>query len=146
MPLNLKDEFTRVVPLVLAGVALLGWILFGVSTSNKRSEGHDYRVQLREMATARQGLTAELAQQRQASGSFSELQARITAGNEQLATANTAAEQAKAQREAVQKDIETRVQQEAQLAQELQTQTQQLSQLRLQAGPRGSAAPDGSRE
>jgi preprotein translocase subunit Sss1 len=39
VPTNLKDEFTRVVPLALAGLALLGWILFAVTMVNKRVRG-----------------------------------------------------------------------------------------------------------
>ena len=117
MPFDMKAELRRPVALALAAIAVLGWVLFAYMASSRTSQGQRDRGELRELANARQSTATELTQLRQNAGSLAELQAKTAGATEQLNAANTASEQAKAQLRAVQKDIDTRLQQQAELAQ-----------------------------
>jgi hypothetical protein len=96
MAIDLRSELRRPVSLALAGLALVGWILFLivlVSLSQENSQARDQVVQLQ---TSEARLRGELETQRRASGSLADLQARITAAEQAVSQAGRAREEAQA--------------------------------------------------
>jgi len=74
MAYQILDDFRRPVPLALAAVAILGWLLvayFSSQASAVRSEMHDA---LNRAEQARVGIAADLQNLQKASGSLAEVQ------------------------------------------------------------------------
>src|SRR3712207_3750664 len=107
MPVDYRSELTRPIPLVLAGLAVLGWVValgLGLSASNEReaSQANITRLQQSEA-----GLRTQLAEHQRSSGTAADLQSRAAAAQQQLAQLTQAQEQAQTQlstlRQALQK-------------------------------------------
>ena len=78
------------------------------------------------------GLNTQVADQEQAAGSIADLQAKIIAAGTRLSEATQARDQAQGQLASVQKELETWRQQQAQGAQQIQTETQELFRARAE--------------
>jgi chromosome segregation ATPase len=87
MNIDWKTELTRPVTLVLAALALVGWIIAISQFSAKSSLRASADSQIGALTATRQQLTSELDQQRQASGTLADLQRRT----EEATTAANAA-------------------------------------------------------
>ncbi|MGD0640400.1 MAG: hypothetical protein ABSC22_06600 [Roseiarcus sp.] len=90
MAYDLTDDFRRPVPLALAALAIVGWLL----VSYFWSQASDVRAQmddaLKRAEHAREGMAADLQNLQKESGTFTELQARAKDAQKALADAVTA--------------------------------------------------------
>ena len=94
MAIDLGTEFRRPVTIALAAAALLGWIVviaLGVSANSQKTR---FRTQTQQAQAMNQQLASELASERQAAGTLSDLQAKITAAQGQLNQLNQTRDQA----------------------------------------------------
>src|SRR5215210_4821654 len=111
---------------------LLTWSLFiyakVANSENQRSGRREIFV----LSASQEGLSAQLAQQEQATGVISDLQNRISAAA-RLSEATQARDQVQAQLASAQAELENQRQQLAQVAQQIQVQTQELSEARTEA-------------
>ena len=97
MPLDYRSELARPISLVLAGLAVLGWVValgLGLSGADEReaSEATISRLQQSEA-----GLRTQLAEHQRSSGAVADLQNRSAAAQQQLTQLTQAKEQAKVQ-------------------------------------------------
>jgi len=105
MALDYRSELRRPVTLGLLAVAAVGWLITVVLLSSRAEDQRDHRRQVRMLQANEAEVRGQLAQQTSASGALSELQARITAAQQQAAQASQAREQAQAQLAPVQQSL-----------------------------------------
>src|SRR3984957_21069321 len=74
MAYNVSDDFRRPVPLALAAVAILGWLLVAYFSSQVSAVQGDMHDALNRAEHAREGMAADLQNLQKASGSFTEVQ------------------------------------------------------------------------
>ena len=97
MAYDLTDDFRRPVPLALAALAIIGWLLvafFWSQASDVRAQMDD---SLKRAEHAREGMAADLQNLQKAAGTAADLQKQ--AGDAQKALADAAAARAAAQNE-----------------------------------------------
>jgi chromosome segregation ATPase len=143
MAFTLTRDNTRPLLIGLAVFTLLGWGLFIYAELDKADNQRGARREILALSANQESLSTQLAQQEQAAGSITDLQAKIIAASTRLNEATQVRDQAQAQLASVQKELETWRQQQAQDAQQLQSLMQQLSQARTEtqeAEQRRSAA------
>jgi len=105
MALDYRSELRRPVTLGLIAVAAVGWLITVVLLSSRAEDQRDHRRQVRLLQANEAEARAQLAQQTSASGTLSDLQARITAAQQQAAQASQAREQTQAQVAPVQQSL-----------------------------------------
>src|SRR3954470_4101186 len=131
MAINLTRGDSRPLLIGVAVFALLGWGLFIYAELDKADNQHGARREILALSAIQGGLNTQLADWEQAVGSIADLQAKIIAAGTRLSEATQARDQAQAQLASVQKELEP-WQQQAQGAQQLQDQMQQLFRARAE--------------
>ena len=125
MDIDWKAELKRPVTLILAALALIGWIFALSEVSSKSALRASTTAQIGQMTTERQQLAAQLDQQQKASGTLADLQKRTAETTEaakkatqdrdaaaaDLAATNAAAAAAKQGRENAETQLNTLTQQ-----------------------------------
>jgi DNA repair exonuclease SbcCD ATPase subunit len=107
MPLDYRSELKRPMSLVLAGAAILGWLVaFSVwfSSSNRLQEAQTERARVQQAEVALRG---ELDEQRRTSGALAGLQTRVTDAQRQLTELTRSREEAQSRAAAVQQELQT---------------------------------------
>src|SRR3954467_6062506 len=132
MAINLTRGDTRPFLIGVAVLTLLGWGLCLYAELDKADNQHGARREILALSAIQDGLNTQLADQEQAVGSLADLQAKIIAAGTRLSEATQARDQAQGQLASVQKELETWRQQQAQGAQQLQDQMQQLFRARAE--------------
>ena len=84
MAVDLKSELARPLALILTALAVLGWVLFALSSWSAASVQKTQRLQIIELGEKADKLGAELAKQSQAIGSLADLQAKVAATRDDL--------------------------------------------------------------
>jgi predicted nucleic acid-binding Zn-ribbon protein len=74
MAYSISDDFRRPVPLALAAVAILGWLLVAYYSSQVSAVQSDMRDELNRAAVQREKMAADLQNLQKASGSLAEVQ------------------------------------------------------------------------
>src|SRR5580698_9812540 len=74
MAYNVSDDFRRPVPLALAAVAILGWLLVAYFSSQVSAVQGDRHDALNRAEHEREGMAADLQNLQNDSGSFAEVQ------------------------------------------------------------------------
>jgi hypothetical protein len=107
MPLDYRSELKRPMSLVLAGAAILGWLVaFSIwfSSSNRLQEAQTERARVQQAEVALRG---ELDEQRRTSGALAGLQTRVTDAQRQLTELTRSREEAQSRAAAVQQELQT---------------------------------------
>jgi uncharacterized protein HemX len=97
MPIDYRSELKRPVTLVLAGAAILGWLLalgLGLSSSDQLQQA---RTETTRLQQAQVTLQRQLDEQQRAGGTLADLQAKVAGAEQQLAQITQTQEQAQAQ-------------------------------------------------
>src|ERR1700712_2950062 len=84
MAVDIKSELTRPLALILAALAVLGWVLFVLSSWSAASVQKTQRLQIVQLGEKAEKLNADLAQQREAAGALADVQAKVAAAREEL--------------------------------------------------------------
>src|SRR3954466_12550529 len=127
MAMTLARGDTRPLLIGLAITALLGWGLYIYAEIDKADNQHGARREILALTANQEALRTELAQQQQATGTLADLQGRITEATSRYNQSVAARDQAQARLAAMQKELDAARQQQAQLAQQLEKGTRQLS-------------------
>jgi CHASE3 domain sensor protein len=107
MFVDVGAEFRRPVPLALAIVAGLGWLLALALWWSASTARASYEERIRGLEIARQSLAAELEEQRRAAGTVAELRRRAADARDTFNRAFQERERAQAQLATLQKDAQT---------------------------------------
>ena len=118
---------TRPLLIGLAVLTQLGWGLFLYAKLDDAENRRGARRDILAVTANLDTMKGQLAQQEQTSGSLADLQNRMLAATTRLGEATQSRDQAQAQLASVQKELGTYLQQQTQLAQQIQAQTQELS-------------------
>ena len=84
MAVDLKEECTRPLALILAALAALGWVLFAVSSLSAASVQRTQRLQIVDLNAKSEKLSVDLAKQVEASGQLADLQGKVSQTREEL--------------------------------------------------------------
>lgn len=87
---EVKAEFTRPLALILAALAALGWVMFGLASWSAASVQKTQRHQLIELTEGRDRAAAELARQVEVAGALTELEKKVAATRDDLTRVNQA--------------------------------------------------------
>lgn len=137
MPVDLKSELTRPLALILSALAVLGWMLFVLSSWSASATQKTQRLQIVELSERTDKLSSELARQVEASGSLAELQAKVGATREDLTRVTQTRSDVQSELQTMQRNL-TNVRREiGEADRNLQTQSQKLSDLQ----PAADTAP-----
>ena len=141
MPIDYRSELRRPLSLVLAGIAVLGWILalsLWLSYSNRLQAS---RAEAARLQQAEVTVREQLDEQRRTAGSLTDLQAKVADAQRELDQLNQAREQVQVQLTGLQQTLQTTQQQLAELQNQLPRQNNAWRPLgrRLQGASRSSA-------
>src|SRR5215213_3894152 len=119
MPVDYRSELRRPFSLVLAGVAILGWILalgLWLSYSNRlqSSRAEASRLQQTEVA-----VRTQLEEQQRTAGTLANVQTKLADAQRELAQVNQARDQAQAELSTLQQTLQATQQQLTQLQNQL---------------------------
>jgi hypothetical protein len=84
MAVDIKSELTRPLALILAALALLGWVLFVLSSWSAASVQKTQRLQIVQLSEKTEKLSADLNQQRETNAALADVQAKLAAAREDL--------------------------------------------------------------
>ena len=132
MAINYRSDMTRPLTLGLIGLAVVGWLLTFLLFIYRSEDHRDHRRQVRMLQANEAEVRTQLAQQTSASGTLSDLQARIAAAQQQAAQASQAREQAQAQLAPVQQSLLAAQQAAAEATKNAAAQVQRLTDLQSQ--------------
>ena len=121
MALNVTRGDPRLISIGLAIAAVIGWALFIYAKVSASTQNRIARYEISELTSARDGLQQQLTLHQQAVGSLTDLQAKTQAATDQTRQATAARDQATAERAAVQRELESRRGEQAQIVEQLQT-------------------------
>src|SRR5829696_4991243 len=127
MPIDYRSELRRPFSLVLAGAAVLGWLValalwLSYSSRLEASRAEASRLQQTEVAAR-----SQLDEQRRTAGTLADLQTKTAAAQRELAQLNQAREQTQAQLTALQQALQTAQQQLTQAQNQLPQAEQRLA-------------------
>jgi chromosome segregation ATPase len=130
MPIDYRSELRRPFSLVLAGAAILGWLValsvwLSYSSRLGTSRAEATRLQQAEVAARTQ-----LEEQLRATGTVADLQSRAAAAQRELAQLNQSREQTQAQLAVLQQTLQTTQQQLTQVQNQLPQAEQRLAAAR----------------
>lgn len=140
MPVDLKHEFGRPLALILAALAALGWMLFGLSSWSTASVQKAQRMQIMEATERNEKLSADLARQMAAAGALADLEAKVASTRDDLTRVAQAKSDTQAELTNAQRSLTT-VRREISDA-ERTAQSPKLSELDANAAEPATAAPD----
>ncbi len=133
MPVDLKSELTRPLALILSALAVLGWMLFALSSWSAASTQKTQRLQIVDLSERTDKLSSELARQVEMSGSLADLQTKVGATREDLTRFTQTRTDVQSELQAMQRNL-TNVRREIGDAdRNLQNQSQKLSDLQPSA-------------
>ena len=132
MPIDLRSELQRPIAIALAGVALVGWLLFLIVLVNLSQENRQARDQVVQLQSSETRLRSELESQRRAAGSLADLQARIAAADQTSSQASRARDEAQAQLASVQQNLQAGQQRAAEASRTADAAAQRLGELQRQ--------------
>ena len=139
---DLRQEATRPLALILAALAALGWVLFGLSSWSSASVQKTQRLQIMEATEKSDRLGAELAKHQATSASIVDLEKKVLVAREELnrmsaVRTDIATEIAGAQRKltSVRRDV-------TEADRTLAIQNQKLSEFQPSMSDPGKAEPD----
>jgi hypothetical protein len=104
---DIRAEMQRPVPLVLAAIALVGWIVAIWAISSGASDRHSAEAQLNAAEAARQQIIDELARHTRAAGSLDEVREQLGAVQAEVATATKDRDTLSTQLDSLRHDLET---------------------------------------
>src|SRR3954470_12718400 len=90
MAINYRADMTRPLTLGLIGLAITGWLFTFLLFIYRAEDQRDHRRQVRMLQTNEAEVRTQLAQQTSASGTLSDLEARIAAAQQQAVQASQA--------------------------------------------------------
>src|SRR5215213_7592465 len=122
----------RPLTLGLIGLAVVSWLITFLLFIYRAEDQRDHRRQVRMLQANEAEVRTQLAQQTSASGTLSDLQARIAAAQQQAAQASQAREQAQAQLAPVQQSLLAAQRAAAEATKNAEAQVQRLTELQGQ--------------
>lgn len=140
MAVDLKQEFTRPLALILAALAALGWMLFGLSSWSTASVQKAQRIQIMEATERNEKLSADLARQMAVAGALADLEAKVAATRDDLTRVAQAKSDAQADLTITQRNLTSARRDLAEA--ERSAQSQRLTNLDANAAEPATAAPD----
>jgi chromosome segregation ATPase len=84
MAVDIKSELTRPLALILAALAMLGWVLFVLSSWSAASVQKTQRLQIVQLSEKTDKLSQDLNQQREATAALGDIQAKLATAREEL--------------------------------------------------------------
>jgi biopolymer transport protein ExbB/TolQ len=84
MAVDIKSELTRPLALILAALAMLGWVLFVLSSWSAASVQKTQRLQILQLGEKTEKLSQDLNQQREATAALGDIQAKLAAARDEL--------------------------------------------------------------
>lgn len=137
MPVDLKSELTRPLALILSALAVLGWMLFVLSSWSAAATQKTQRLQIVELSERTDKLSSELARQVETSGSLAELQAKVGATRDDLNRFTQTRNDVQSELQAMQRNLTSVRREIGDADRNLQSQSQKLSDLQ----PTAETAP-----
>jgi septal ring factor EnvC (AmiA/AmiB activator) len=141
MPVDLKSELTRPFALILAALAVLGWVLFVLSSWSAASVQKSQRLRLVEVSEKHDKVAAELARQVEASGSLAELQSKVASTRDDLTRVSQTRSDVQTELLAAQRNLSTVRRELTEADRTLQSQAQKLSDVQTTGDLGASAEP-----
>ncbi|TDR94958.1 hypothetical protein [Enterovirga rhinocerotis] len=142
MAVDLRHELTRPLALILAAFAVLGWVLFGLSSWSASSVQKAQRLQLVEMRTKADTLSADLAKQTALIAEAGGLEKKMLATREELSRMTQAKADVQSELATAQRRLSTVRRDVSEADRSLAAQAQKLSDLQSSAAEANNAAPD----
>lgn len=139
---DLRSEFTRPFALILAALAALGWVLFGLSSWSTASVQKTQRLQIITATEKSDKLAAELARQIAVSGELGELEKKVDATRADLVRVGQAKSDLQADFTAAQKTFVTLKRDLSDVDRTVQQQSQKLAELQTSAIEPATAEPE----
>ncbi|MDB5592512.1 hypothetical protein [Enterovirga sp.] len=143
MAVDLKQEFTRPLALILAAFAAMGWVLFGLSSWSAASVQKVQRLQIMEATERGEKLSADLARHMAASASLAEIEAKVASTRDDLTRASQAKSDAQAELTTTQRSLAALRRERDEIDRNLQNQNARLNELQPTADTT-AAVPDTS--
>jgi biopolymer transport protein ExbB/TolQ len=84
MAVDIKSELTRPLALILAALAMLGWVLFVLSSWSAASVQKTQRLQIVQLTEKTDKLSRDLNQQRETTAALGDVQAKLSAARDDL--------------------------------------------------------------
>ena len=145
MAVDLKAECTRPLALLLAALAALGWVLFGLSSWSSASVQKAQRLQILDLTERGEKLSGDLSRQIEASGALADLQAKVGATREELTRVSQTRSDVQADLLAAQRNLSGARRELTEADRNLQSQSQKLADLQSNAeNMSGSVEPAAS--
>lgn len=146
MAVDLKGEFTRPLALILAALATLGWVLFGLSSWSAASVQKVQRLRIIELSDKSDKAAAELSRQVQASGALAELEKKVAATRDDLGRMSQAKTDSQTELSSVQQKLSATRRDLTEIDRTVQSQSEKLSEMQTGATeaapePQAAAAP-----
>jgi chromosome segregation ATPase len=133
MAVDIKSELTRPLALILAALAVLGWVLFVLSSWSSASVQKTQRNQILQLNEKSEKLSADLAQQREAAGALADLQAKVAATREDLTRVSQTRNDIQTELTNAQRSLTATRRDLSEADRNLQTSTQKISEMQSSA-------------
>lgn len=139
---DLRQELTRPLALILAALAALGWVLFGLSSWSSTSVQKAQRLQIMEISEKNNRVTAELAKQQETAANIADLEKKVLAGREELNRMSAVRTDMATEIASTQRKLTTVRREVTEADRTLAGQNQKLNEIQTSAADPGPAAAD----
>jgi septal ring factor EnvC (AmiA/AmiB activator) len=129
MAVDLKSELTRPPALILTALAVLGWVLFILSSWSAASVQKAQRMQIVQLSEKSDKLGSELAKQLETTGSVADLQAKIASMRDDLSRVSQTRNDVQAELTNAQRNLSATRRDISEADRSFQSQSQKLTDL-----------------
>lgn len=139
---DLRHEFTRPLALILAALAALGWVLFGLSSWSSASVQKAQRLQIMEATEKSERANVELSKHLAAAANVADLEKKVLAGREELNRMSAVRADMATEIATTQRKLTTVRREVTEADRTLAVQNQKLNEIQTSSADPGPAASD----
>lgn len=137
---SVGGEFARPLALILAALAALGWVMFGLSSWSAASVQKTQRLQIIELTEKSDRTAAELARQLEVAGALTDLEKKVAATRDDLSRVNQAKSDMQSELVTAQQKLVTLRRDLSEIDRSVRAQTDRLSEMQTGATETAEAA------